>query len=62
MALWNPHYPKAGHSRRLVGMDRMLRIHFLQQWFNLSEPGAEEVLCDPAAMRRFVGARGEHHL
>ena len=33
----------------------MLRIHFLQHWFNLSDPGAEEALYDSRAMREFVG-------
>jgi IS5 family transposase len=33
----------------------MLRIYFLQQWFNLSDPAAEESLYDSVAMRRFVG-------
>jgi IS5 family transposase len=33
----------------------MLRLYFLQQWFNLSDPAAEEALCDSLAMRRFVG-------
>jgi IS5 family transposase len=39
----------------------MLRTHFLQQWFNLSDPGAEEALCDSAAMRRFAGIDEERH-
>ena len=33
----------------------MLRIYFLQQWFNLSDPGVEEALYDSAVMRQFVG-------
>ena len=33
----------------------MLRIHFLQHWFELSDPGAEEALYDSRAMRQFVG-------
>src|SRR5437899_11678438 len=33
----------------------MLRIYFLQQWFNLSDPAAEEALYDSSAMRQFVG-------
>jgi transposase, IS5 family len=33
----------------------MLRIYFLQQWFNLSDPGVEEVLYESAVMRQFVG-------
>lgn len=51
-----PYYPKPeGAGRRPVGIDRLLRIHFLQHWFELSDPGAEEALYDSRAMRRFVG-------
>ena len=53
--LIEPHYPKAGNGRQPVGVERMLRIYFLQQWFNLSDPAVEEALCDSLAMRRFVG-------
>jgi len=54
-ALIEPHYPKAGGGRPPVGVERMLRIYFLQQWFNLSDPGVEEALYDSAVMRSFVG-------
>jgi IS5 family transposase len=54
-ALVEPHYPKAGNGRRPVGLERMLRIYFLQQWFDLSDPGVEEALYDSRAMRGFVG-------
>ena len=54
-ALIDPFYPKAGKGRPPVGLERMLRIHFLQSWFNLSDPGAEEALYDMESMRRFVG-------
>ena len=50
-----PYYPKPeGAGRRPVGIERMLRIHFLQHWFELSDPGAEEALYDSRAMRHFV--------
>ncbi|MGH7649457.1 MAG: IS5 family transposase [Gemmatimonadaceae bacterium] len=49
-----PYYPKAGHGRQPIGLERMLRIYFLQQWFNLSDPMAEEALYDSEAMRRFA--------
>jgi hypothetical protein len=42
-------WPPAGR------VEQMLRIYFLQQWFNLSNPAVEEALYDSAAMRRFVG-------
>lgn len=51
-----PYYPKPkGAGRRPIGIQRMLRIHFLQHWFELSDPGAEEALYDSRAMRKFVG-------
>jgi len=54
-ALIAPVYPKPGNGRPPVGVERMLRIYFLQQWFNLSDPAVEEALYDSRAMRRFVG-------
>jgi transposase, IS5 family len=53
--LIEPVYPKPGNGRPPVGLARMLRIYFLQQWFNLSDPAVEEALYDSLAMRRFVG-------
>jgi len=51
-----PFYPNPpGAGRRPVGVERMLRIYFLQHWFNLSDPGAEEALYDSRALRAFVG-------
>ena len=51
-----PVYPKAdGPGRPPVGIERMLRLHCLQQWFNLSDPAVEEALYDSRAMRQFVG-------
>ena len=51
-----PHYPAPkGAGRRPIGIERMLRIQFLQHWFELSDPGVEEALYDSRAMRQFVG-------
>jgi len=51
-----PVYPKAdGPGRPPVGIERMLRLHFLQQWFNLSDPAVEDAQYDSRAMRQFVG-------
>jgi IS5 family transposase len=50
-----PFYPKPGNGRPPVGQDRMLRVYFLQHWFALSDPAAEEALYDSETMRRFVG-------
>jgi IS5 family transposase len=50
-----PHYPTGeGGGRVPIDLERMLRIHFLQQWFNLSDPGAEEALYDILSMREFA--------
>src|SRR5437867_3826528 len=54
-ALVEPHYPQPGKGRRPVGVERMLRIYFLQQWFNLSDPAVEDALYDSGGMRQFVG-------
>lgn len=51
-----PFYPRPeGAGRPPIGVERMLRIHFLQHWFNLSDPAVEEALYDSRAMRNFVG-------
>src|SRR3979411_1482830 len=54
-ALVEPRYPKAGSGGRPVGLAIMLRVYFVQQWFNLSDPGVEEALYESAVLRRFVG-------
>jgi len=46
--LVEPHYPKAGNGRRAIGLERMLRIHFLQLWFILADEASEEALYDTA--------------
>jgi IS5 family transposase len=55
MAVIEPHYPKAGAGRQPLGLEKMLRIYFLQQWFNLSDPQAEDAIYDSESMRRFAG-------
>src|ERR1700733_8453394 len=52
--LIEPHYPKAGQGRQPLGLEKMLRIYFLQQWFNLSDPQAEDAIYDSESMRRFA--------
>ena len=56
-AVIEPHYPKAGPQggRRAFPLGAMLRIYCLQQWYNLSDPGAEEALYDIQSMRAFAG-------
>ena len=56
VAAIEPVYPKAeGPGRPPIGIERMLRLHCLQQWFNLSDPAIEEALYDSRALRQFVG-------
>ncbi len=50
-----PSYPVAGNGRPPIDLERMLRIYFLQQWFDLSDPAMEEALYDSRAMLRFIG-------
>jgi transposase, IS5 family len=50
-----PHYPKPGNGRPPVGLERMLRMYFVQHWFNLADEACEEALLDSTALRRFVG-------
>jgi IS5 family transposase len=54
LALIEPYYPKAGQGRQPLGLEKMLRIYFLQQWFNLSDPQAEDTIYDSESMRRFA--------
>jgi IS5 family transposase len=55
LALIEPHYPKAGNGTQPMPLERMLRIYFMQNWFNLSDPQAEDSLYDIESMRRFAG-------
>ena len=55
LALIEPHYPKGEMGRKPVGVGIMLRLYFVQHWFALSDPAAEDALYDSTALRRFVG-------
>ncbi len=46
LKLIEPYYPKAGNGSPPMPMETMLRIYFLQQWYSLSDPAAEEALYD----------------
>lgn len=50
-----PHYPKGRRGRPPVGIERMLRIYFLQQWYALADEALEDALYDSQAMRTFAG-------
>jgi IS5 family transposase len=54
-AVVEPYYPKKGNGRPPIGLERMLRIHFLQHWFNLADLACEEALYDSVSLRRFAG-------
>ena len=65
VSLIAPHAPAPGAKggRPPFAVEAMLRIHFLQQWFNLSDPAMEEALYDMALFREFVGLdAGEDNL
>lgn len=54
--LIEPHYPKSGKvGRPPIGVPRMLRMYFLQQWYTLADEALEDALYDSQAMREFVG-------
>jgi IS5 family transposase len=54
ISLIEPHYPKGGNGRQPLGLEKMLGIYFMQQWFNLSDPQAEDAIYDSESMRRFA--------
>ena len=52
-ALIEPHYPKAGNGRPPVGVERMLRMYCIANWFNLSDVACEDALYDVPLFREF---------
>ncbi len=50
-----PLYPKGERGRPPIGLERMLRIHFLQQWYGLADGAMEDALYDSQALRGFAG-------
>ena len=56
IALIEPKYPSSGRvGRPPIGVARMLRMYFLQQWYSLNDEALEDAICDSQAMRDFVG-------
>ena len=53
-----PHYPKAKTGRPPFAIETMLRVHYLQQWFGLSDPAMEEALHDVPLYREFAKLDG----
>ena len=52
-----PVYPKAGNGRRPYALPVMMRIHCVQLFYNLSDPGMEDLLYEAESVRRFAGLR-----
>src|SRR5215831_14489107 len=55
LAVIEPHYPKGRRGRPPIGLERMLRVYFLQQWYGLADEALEDALYDSMAMRAFAG-------
>ena len=55
VGLIKPHYPKGKRGRPPMGIERMLRVYFLQQWYGLADEALEDAIYDSQAMRLFVG-------
>ncbi len=50
-----PYYPQAGRGRRPYELSAMLRIHCVQLFYNMSDPGMEDMLYELESVRRFAG-------
>lgn len=53
--LIEPHYPKGERGRPPKGIEKMLRVYFLQQWYGLADEALEDAIYDSQAMRLFAG-------
>jgi IS5 family transposase len=53
--LIEPHYPKAGNGRQPIGLERMLRMYWVANWFNLADEACEEAMYDVPVFREFCG-------
>lgn len=54
-AVIEPHYPKGQGGHPTIGLERMVRMLFVQHWFKLADEAREEALYDSASLRSFVG-------
>jgi transposase, IS5 family len=54
LAVLEPHYPKGQRGRPPIGLERMLRVYFLQQWYALADEALEDALYDSQALQRFA--------
>jgi len=55
VAVIEPHYPEGKRGRPPIGIERMLRIYFLQQWYALADEALEDAIYDSQALRTFAG-------
>ena len=56
LAVVEPHYPKSGkRGRPPIGIERMLRMYFIQQWYGLADVAVEDAIYDSQALRNFCG-------
>ena len=62
IALIAPYAPDGKRGRPPFPVETMLRIHFMQQWFTLSDPAMEEALHDVPLFREFAGLTWETRL
>lgn len=53
--LVRPHYPSGRRGRPPMGIEKMLRVYFLQQWYGLADEALEDTIYDSQAMRAFAG-------
>lgn len=54
LAVIQPHYPKGERGRPPIGLERMLRVYFLQQWYGLADEALEDALYDSQALQSFA--------
>ena len=55
MAVLVEHYPSGKRGRPPIGLERMLRLYFVQQWYGLADEALEDAVYDSQALRQFVG-------
>ena len=56
MEVIEPYYPKSGkRGRPPIGLERMLRMYFVQQWYGLADEAVEDAVYDSQALRNFMG-------
>jgi transposase, IS5 family len=60
VARLQPLYPKGERGRPPIGVERMLRIYFLEQWYGLADEALEDALYDSQALRGFAGIDLNH--